>query len=104
MRKLTPYERTHVAEAFKTCKPFLWNGQRGIDKRQGTSRFICQALYDSKARYGYLAREIVMERLDGNNTVDAWLANRKIYRGSDDRKIQAFRHRWVDELIKEFSK
>ncbi len=104
MKKLAFFERRRIAEAFKACKPLLWNGEADLDKIEGGCRYICNALSESGAGYAYLAREIVMERLGGSNTVDAWLANRKIYRGNDDRKIQAFRHRWVDELIKEFSK
>ena len=106
MQPLTPYEREIVAKAFKKAKVIL---------EQGQCDYICTALgwtlrykcpEDSEEYRAYkLAKAIVMERLEGQNSLESWLK----YQGfctkltsELEQKLRNHRLQWLDLLIAEF--
>lgn len=95
----TPEERKQIASALRGAKKRLRSGAE-----TNKTPFICWALPCSKA--GYNTRREIMRRLGGAATVKGWLQNNyHIYSGQyiSREEIQAYRHRWVDALIEEFS-
>ena len=108
MKALTPYERRLVVDAFKKAKTILEEGQRD---------FICTALRFA-LRYEYLedsedyktyklAKAIVMERLEGQNSLEAWLQKQGFFLPTNpspelEQKLRNHRLQWLDLLIAEF--
>jgi hypothetical protein len=103
--------RKQIHDCFVTAKKHLWNGRTsragpGIYKE----RYICWAIDcdDGPAadRRNSPAKKIIMDRLVGHNTICNWLRYRA--RVPEElltpKNVQAFRHRWLDSLIVEFSK
>lgn len=100
-----------IASALKAAKPFLAKSAHAIHKEQ----FICYAILRAEERgkcewhETILARRMIMERLCGRYNIECWLQNRIGYQKYFAAKlrnpdvIQEYRHRWLDELIREFS-
>jgi hypothetical protein len=106
---VTAEEKAQIAGAFRAAKRRLWDGR--LDGRGDA--YICLAL--ASAKYsgeisGHAARwaeEVVMSRISPDNTVANWLRHNA---GVDPevavippRDLQAYKHRWLDALIEEFS-
>lgn len=102
----TKKQRAEIATAFRAAKKYL-----AVDHRTRggkLSRYICYALQAADGHYSgkRRAREIITTRLGGESSVRGYL----LYvvgipaRQLSIEKIQAFRHRWLDSLIEEFSK
>lgn len=97
-------ERQGIADAFRACLPYLWNG---IDVRFGnSSKFICYALERSYSPGRLMARKVVEKRLENWKVLSDWL---RIQIGEDryqaeanEQRMQAHRKAWVLQLIKEF--
>lgn len=90
MREFTKDERQTIAGEFRAAKRiFNLYGER----------FICHALSGN-----CLARTVVRERLNGFLTLENWLRDAGI-KSSEIRpsRMRAYRRRWLDELVKEFS-
>ena len=102
-------KRQYIHAVLKAAKPFLSKTYRCGDKEQ----FICHALLRVKRSRrelfaaAILAEKMIMERLNGQYTAENWLA-RKIGWYEIDKApvdaVQQWRHRWLDSMIKEFSK
>lgn len=108
MKPLTPYEREIVAKTFKKAKAIF---------EEGRCQYICTALYwtlphtyqeDSEEYRAYkLAKAIVMERLEGRNSLEIWLKCQGFFpknlthRGVE-LKLRNHRLQWLDLLIAEF--
>ena len=106
MKPLTPYEREIVAKTFKKAKAIF---------EQGRCDYICTALRwtlphggreDSEEYRAYeLAKAIVMERLEGRNSLESWLKKQgfRIKLTPElEQKLRNHRLQWLDLLIAEF--
>ena len=106
MKPLTPYEREIVANIFKKAKVIL---------EQGQCDYICSALvwtlphgtlgYPEDYKAFKLAKAIVMERLEGQRSLESWL-NKKGFctklTPELQQKLRNHRLQWLDLLIAEF--
>ena len=108
MKPLTPYEREIVANIFKKAKVIL---------EQGQCDYICTSLRwtlphggseDSEEYRAYkLAKAIVMERLEGRNSLESWLRKKGFFLPTNsspelEQKLRNHRLQWLDLLIAEF--
>ena len=107
MKPLTPYEREIVAKTFKKAKAIF---------EEGRCDYICTALgwtlrykcsEDSEEYRGYdLAKSIVMERLEGQNSLESWLKYQGFFfpklSPEVEQKLRNHRLQWLDLLIAEF--
>ena len=108
MKALTPYEREIVAKAFKKAKVIL---------EQGQCDYICTALRwalplsysgDHEEHRAYnLAKAIVEERLEGQNSLESWLKKQGFFFPTNpapevEQKLRNHRLQWLDLLIAEF--
>ena len=108
MKPLTPYEREIVANTFKKAKAIF---------EEGCCDYICTALRwtlrykcpeDSEEYRAYkLAKSIVMERLEGRNSLESWLKKKGFFFPRNltpevEQKLRNHRLQWLDLLIAEF--
>lgn len=108
MKALTPYERQVVAKTFKKAKVILEQGKRD---------YICTALrctlprIYSEASEEYraykLAKDIVVERLEGQLSLENWLEKKgfffpEVIPSELEQKLRNHRLQWLDLLIAEF--
>ena len=108
MKALTPYEREIVAKTFKKA--------RAIFEKEDCV-YICTALEwtlphiyseDSEEYQAYkLAKSIVMERLEGRNSLEIWLKKQGVFFPRNpspelEQKLRNHRLQWLDLLIAEF--
>ena len=107
MKPLTPYEREIVADIFKKVKVIL---------EQGQCDYICTALgwtlphetlgYPEDYKAFDLARSIVMERLEGQRSLESWLRSKGFFLPNSspelEQKLRNHRLQWLDLLIAEF--
>ena len=108
MKSITPYERELVAKAFKKAKAIF---------EKGDCTYICTALgltlpnivseYYEEYRACTLARDIVMERLEGENSLESWLKEKGFFFPTNippevEQKLRNHRLQWLDLLIAEF--
>ena len=93
-------------EALKYAKNRLWNGRgKRFSGRQGTLKqyYICNALAHA-THSSYALRRLIHQRLGDSITVEDWLEGIGVPLDQlNDKNLQEYRHRWIDELIKEFS-
>ena len=108
MKPLTPYEREIVADIFKKVKVILEQGQCDyICTSLGwTLRYKCPE--DSEEYRAYkLAKAIVMDRLEGQNSLESWLKKKGFFPSTKllpelEQKLRNHRLQWLDLLIAEF--
>ena len=106
MKPLTPYEREIVADIFKKAKVIL---------EQGQCDYICTALgwtlphgalgYPEDYKAFDLARSIVIERLEGQPSLESWLNKQGFctkLTSELQQKLRNHRLQWLDLLIAEF--
>ena len=108
MQPLTAYEREIVAKTFKKAKAIF---------KRGRCQYICTALGWTLPRVvledleGYrvykLAKSIVMERLEGKNSLESWLKSKGFFIPTNpspevEQKLRNHRLQWLDLLIAEF--
>jgi hypothetical protein len=96
-----------IADILRKAKNHLNDGLWGVP---GRKTYICFAISVAdqyrESRAAKAAQKMIHSRIKGHGTVDAWLwAVAKIpKRQMTRRNVQAYRHRWLDALIAEFSK
>lgn len=110
--------RRDFKKVFKAAKGLLGINYYDVVRIQEKDMYICCALDAAQNRgliSNYLNRQaesLINKRLEGSVTLDAWcMARGLIGRHSLGElrdpdyvdNMQAFRHRWLDALIKEFS-
>jgi len=105
-------KRQHIHKALKAAKPLL-SRSKVHSVVAGKAAYLCWALEDSNSNgeISNLACEVtkkmIMDRLDSHITVRDWLITNvgfyEVKRAGED-AMQEYRHRWLDALIKEFSK
>ena len=102
-------DRKSIRKALKTAKPFLSPAFLCSNKRQ----FICHALEDAVGRgityrEMVLAKRMIMDRLgEDYYTIEGFLEatiGKEVFESVNRDDVQKYRHRWLDALIKEFSK
>ena len=108
MKPLTTYEREIVADIFKKAKAIF---------EEGDCDYICTALgwtlrykcpEDSEEYRAYkLAKSVVMERLEGQNSLESWLKKKGFFLTTKltpevEQKLRKHRLQWLDLLIAEF--
>lgn len=103
----TKQQKRAMVQALEKAKKYL---AVSADDDGRKSSYICCALPQNKG--GDLVRKVINERLEQQPTVRSWLdihgyLRSDYYRLSERAKYaqhQAYRHRWIDALIEEFSK
>lgn len=102
---MTSSERRGIADALRAALPYLWDGQ--WPSRHGKKQFICHALDASCHPDASQTKAVIETRVmtrNGFTTMEAWLNEEA---GVDQdyltaTAVQAHRHAWMLELIKEF--
>jgi len=100
-----------IAAVFKEAKKYLATSENDAQNVSKTF-YICIAINtvsDINHRQWYScskAKDIIDERLDGEYTVGTWLKVNGFIKTTSNNinQLQKYRHRWLDSLIKEFSK
>lgn len=95
---------------FRTAKTYLWDGQGMY--QPSSHDYICCAISDAYYMGGASATavahatSVIRARLGSFTRVESWLVHVTKVDVSQLRpaNVQAYRHRWLDALIKEFSK
>ena len=105
--------------ALRAAKQYLWDGTGGWDRYLYDlvmRVYICDAIRE--AHYDELitqkamrtATALIMKRLGPHNSVGRWLEVNVGYRvkfgrghNAYHKQVQAYRHRWLDALIIEYS-
>jgi len=107
---MKPISNKEIAAVFKEAKQYLATSESDA-KNLSKTFYICLAITqvsDVNHRQWYScskAKNIIDERLDGEYTVGTWLkVNGFIKNTTNINQLQKYRHRWLDSLIKEFSK
>lgn len=109
-KKFTKKQRKEIASVFRAAKKYLWDG-KSCGTKPGTWDYICFAIDDtlkkSSKPYEAVANAtyVIQARLTPRGCVESWLANEANVDNSLLRpaNVQAYRHRWLNALIKEFS-
>lgn len=98
-----------IAAGFSAAKQYLWDGV-SPQIPVYLPVFICIALTCASDRRKITAkvrkrcREIISQRIDRRYTLEGWLAYKGIKKAElTSQRMQAYRHAWLDLLIKEFS-
>lgn len=109
----TTEERKRIAACLRRGLDYLWDGENPDDLQDDKEEFICYSLGASLEVNNadvILTREMIMSRLDNDycDTVEDWLKRRgyldNLHGEEREKNVQAFRRRWMESLIKEFSK
>ena len=112
MSKVT---KKQIAERLKLAVEHLAHNKDEIESRD-KQRYICLSVDDTSNRWRYLTskedreiiaiKKMIAERITPHHTVYLWLhrvAGIPIEQLTAD-NMQTYRHAWLQELIKEFSK
>jgi hypothetical protein len=107
MKTYTKQERKLIHAALVAAKPFL--ATRRMEPN--ANAFLCWAIEDgvgrNESRGSHLAQQMIHERIKPDLVVTDWLLDRIGYSAWADataEDFQEYRHRWLDAMIKEFSK
>lgn len=109
--KFTKEQRKEIAAVFRAAKKYLWDGH-GV-YLASSSVYICCAISDvyylggtSIQAAAANATSVIQASLGYHSCVESWLAKVAKVDVSllNPANVQAYRHRWLDALIKEFSK
>jgi hypothetical protein len=108
---MKPVSNKEIASVFKEAKKYLATSESDAENVSKTF-YICVAITnvsDINHRQWYScskAKKIIDERLDGYFTVGIWLKVNGFIKNTNTNinQLQKYRHRWLDSLIKEFSK
>ena len=104
-------KRQQIHKALKAAKPLL--SHIYLPGGTGLAAYLCWALEDSNSdgEISNLAcemtKKMIMDRLDSHITVRDWLITNVGYyvvKMAGEDAMQEYRHRWLDSMIKEFSK
>jgi len=96
-----------IAAALRASKKFLARNADEIHDCWSSNRYeyICHALERVSLDRGFAVWEacrLIHRRLYPESTVDEWLSNHGVLiEDLNEDDVQAYRHRWVDALIKE---
>ena len=104
MHTYTPYQRQRIAAAFKAAREVF---------KDCTCQYICTSLRWActygKLNYedSKLAQEVVMQRLEGRNSLESWLKKQGFFLPTNpspelEQKLHNHRLQWLNLLIAEF--
>ena len=105
--------RARIAKAMRKAVERLSTGRvKDYNSRWFMNEFICHAIEDANLStnpYTYTdaakrAKSAIQARLEGCQTMDSWLINKKGVPPEDITfaRMQAHRHKWLKMLIKEY--
>ena len=98
-----------IAAGFVAAKKYLWDGvSPQIPVYLHTYICIALACASDKRKITVKVRkhcqEIIAQRIDRRHTLESWLSSKRVKNaGLNRQRMQAYRHAWLDLLIKEFS-
>lgn len=105
-------DREAIHKAFVRAVPHLASGKLFADF--GKMNYICWAIQNGDTMYrrsglesrgASLAMHVIHDRIRSEYTLVDWLAMRGISRSElTHKRVQIHRHKWLQMLIKEFSK
>ena len=100
--KYTNAQRKQIRKDFIAAKKLLWNGRSSAISKY---RYICHAIETATDYNNRLSHEVIRERLFPYKAAETWLHHKDVpWNSTEDLvKMQAWRHQWLDMLIKEFS-
>lgn len=108
VKTYTKKERKAIAGAFRAAKKYLRDSDYPVFGK-GDNRGICAAISDAagNGECTFVSEDdachVIRTRLYGYTFVTQWLRGHG-YPTNDENVVQEYRHRWLDALIKEFSK
>ena len=109
-----------TSEVFKQAKQYLWDGFFDTHTRMDAQVYICHAIeevaftrgmYDvNTRRYAPYKRAkiIIHQRIAPHYDLENWVranvkgSHKLLNKAGGAKQLQAYRHRWLDALIKEF--
>lgn len=99
--------RKQICEAFKNAVNYLTLPTESCYYDPRKTSYVCFAISRNICRTNkaqVAARKVIMQRLNGYGDVQDWLENRGVHHSMFTHvNLQEYRHRWLQELIKEFS-
>lgn len=101
--KYTKAQRAQFVRLLKRGKKKLWNGKS--PRPDNKIRHVCLCIYDGTAMSEMLTNEIDC-RLGNYSFVSSWLADEAKVPSIQltDANMQAYRLRWMNDMIREFSR
>ena len=105
-------ERKEIAEIFRQAKKVLAKDRYDcssyrVNGHTQYETYICHAIgkVGLFARYRDPALAVIHDRLDNVYSLETWVISNipGMYFPVDKNEMQAYRHRWLDSLIEEFS-
>jgi hypothetical protein len=103
--KLTKADKKEFVKILKEAKKFLWNGKSKIPNNKDKTRYVCIAISLARQDTGeYMLRQLISQRINQYATVFGWLEKEYGIVAKNQKERQAYRHAWVDNMIKEFSR
>lgn len=108
MKPKKPTNR-QIAHAFRTARQYLWDGhdKRKVDEIPNICGALGRAYDNGEISYDLddAAEAVISRRLSSCCTVVIWLIHHGFITPNYNHKdVQEYRHRWLDALIREFSK
>lgn len=109
-KKFTKEQRKEIAAVFRAAKKYLWDG-KAYGPNPGSWVYICFAIDETLRKSGKSsqaaanATSVIQARLGSRSCIESWLAHVAKVGVSllHPANVQAYRHRWLKALIKEFS-
>lgn len=102
--KYSNRDRKIFVRLLKWAKEDLWDGVGEWSEKSSKYKTIGAAASSDASESNLLFR-VLLDRLEGEFDVKSWLLNKaKVPEDQlTDQNVQAYRLRWIDELIREFS-
>lgn len=104
-RKYTLAERKLIADTLRKAKKYLWDG---VSPPYGKNAYICYAVSDTAGndyKLYQLVTGLILNRLGNHAFVTGWLSAQGIPQEQLTKpNVQAYRKRWMNALIREFSR
>ena len=99
-----------IAAGFAAAKQYLWDGESLQILASSLPIHICIALSRASDKRKITVevrkhcQKIIAQRIDRRYTLEGWLTRKGIKKTElTYQRMQAYRHAWLDLLIKEFS-
>ena len=102
------------SKLLKKAKKYLWDGHEKTYHDDDQTQFICGALIEAASNAKNISALVVSQelrreiaaRLYPASIVEGWLQRKKLIPKNPSTwnrtDIQTYRHRWLDELIREY--
>ena len=102
------------SKLLKKAKKYLWDGNEKRYHDDDQTQFICEALIEAASDAKKISalvvsqelRKEIRDKLHPASIVEGWLRSKKLIPKNPSTwnrtDIQTYRHRWLDELIREY--